>query len=390
VNPIFLLIADGNIFRLNYEKYALWFEILSDRVASVRKVIDGEYILAAPAGSSFYFDSHHDHFIALDKKVDIKTLLLRASEYIPDTGKIWIVWDLRYPDISINTFKAVYQKARQLPSPLVVLEKIPQTCHPAASTGQLGCFTKIISCFVNLNTKYDDKVEVEVADWWGNHQMDMNHLNTYFDPNSDEIGLEVDLTGIIPENQCFVAIVRGWSSEGGQVIDSRMHWWKHEPGRRSVATLRPLSGEPREDDHLNIPFSAKVETNLLFARWNLQRQIYSYQLLILGLKVEEKNLWPYPVVPDAVCGVDPKNGSLISRDTGLQINRRQDVPLLYGSMGYMCAGSYNSLMKLWVCEGEIAFEHFVVPEKETIFVEDPVSCAKYLASMDKDREYPLN
>jgi hypothetical protein len=192
------------------------------------------------------------------------------------------------------------------------------------------------------------------------------------------------LTGAIPENQCFVTIVRGWSSEGGQVIDSRMHWWKHEPGRYPVVTLRPLSGEPREVDHFNIPFSAKVETNRLYTRWNLQRNIYKYQLVILSIEAEEKNLWPYPVVPDAVCGVDPKNGGLIRRDTGLKINRRQDVPLLYGRMGFMCAGSYHSLMRLWECEGEIACKHFVVPEKETIFVEDPLGCAKYLASMNED------
>jgi len=368
-----------------------WAALLAERIGTMKEAVGERALVVAATGEVLpLLGLSGTSTILLTATTGVSDVLSAVISSASNPEEVWIIWDLRYPDISISTLELLYRKARESNSSVVILREVPTHSHPAMPAGQMGLFKRIVSWFLNSKDRWSVETRTDHREGKEGPAAQVSKPSVWSDDSSGEIVLDMELNGVVPRPGCYALLVRAWSPEGQVLVDSCLYWWRHQDStkKEEVIVLEPLTGLGLGEDHLNLRTYAEIRNSRLWVKWSSIAEISEYEVVLLDIMNDGEPPWCYPVVPDVICSYNPSQGGLIRRDTKQRINRRQDIPPLFESMGYMCAGKQSDLVKLWDGDDGLPVRHYVVPAHEAFLVDTPLSFARYMARLEKNHVPP--
>jgi len=253
---------------------------------------------------------------------------------------------------------------------------MPHSKHPASPSGNLGIFSKIFSCAVDIVEKSQGTAKYLIK---SSDASTHNFYNGRLNDDLNQVILDINLSNLIKKKRYYAILVQGTTLKNEPLIDSRILWWKFDPDKNtSEIILKDLIEGPKEFDQYNIHVDAKITDNQLLVNWRFKNDIHRYNLVIINLNSINHPQWQYPVVPYSVCCYDPAKGKLIRRDNGHVIERRQDIPEIYERLGYTSVGLIDNLLDYW--DNSNAYKvinYYFVANQLAYEVSNPLDCAYY-------------
>lgn len=364
-----------------------WTSMLAACIENMKEAVGSALVVSSTSETLHLLNLSETIGTLVNATTDVRDLLSAIVMQTPDREEVWIVWDLKYPNISVSTFEQMYRKVCEWNSTVVSLRKTNSISHPATPAGLMGLFNRVASWFLSFRDKWSVRAKYE---HWNEEDLSTTKQlvqpSVRMDVNSREITFDVKLERIIPKAGNYALIVRAWSPKQHVLMDSCLYWWKHRDGleKRRDIMLEPLTGLGMKESLGNLHTFVEIYDGYLRARWHSIDGVSKYEIVLLDLLSDVEPYWCYPLVPDVVCWFDPSKGKLIRRDTMRPVSRRQDIPALFESMGYMCAGKPLDLVKLWDRGEGNPVGHYVVPAHEAFQVNTPLAFAEYMACFKKN------